>query len=418
MLKRLLLLSGAALLAYHSSAQTLTPVEVRLPGDVPGGSKANAGLAGRPAATISQLQELLIQKWDGSVWVDFQRQVSLRYATPTLPGAIETDRKNGSAWVRNTVHRFRYTAAGQILTDTTDQYLQAPYGAYFASINTFNTPSQVRWEWTKVLNIANPTAPWDSIRRNSHSYNAAGQHTQVLTELYSGGSFSATTRQLWSYNALGQIAVYELQSSKGSNSWGPLQRFTYAYNASGKLQQYISETAFGSSTYSNFARNTFGFDAQGREAVLTSETWGTNNAWGPAEQTLYAYAANGDPSTATQQTWDPNTSTYQNYQRAVFTYAQVTATQRAQNAAIGLAVAPNPGSGAEAALHYQLPTAAPVSVEVCDLLGRRVATALAAESQAAGPHRVALAGLALAPGLYLVRLRAGQQQWQTKWDNR
>ncbi|MDQ2772573.1 MAG: hypothetical protein M3Y54_18965 [Bacteroidota bacterium] len=48
----------------------------------------------------------------------------------------------------------------------------------------------------------------------------------------------------------------------------------------------------------------------------------------------------------------------------------------------------------------QLLTAAPVSVEVCDLLGRRVATALAAESQPVGAHRVALAGVVLAPGLY------------------
>ena len=416
MLKRLLLLSGAALLAYHGSAQTLASIEIRLPGEVPGIGKAHAGPAGR--VTASQLQELLVQDWDGGVWVDYLRQTALRYATPTLPAAIRTDRKNGTAWVLNTVHRYRYTSAGEILTDTTDQYLQAPYGAYTASINTFNTPSQVRLEWTKVRNGFNPTAPWDSIQRESHSYNAAGQRIQALSELYTGGYFSATTRRLWSYNALGQVAVFEIQRSSGSATWEPFQRFTYTYNASGKVRQYIAETAFGSSTYSNSGRYTHGFDAQGREAVLTSETWDANNAWGPAGQTLYAYAANGDPSTATSQLWNPGASAYQNFKRAVFTYAQATATQRAQNAAIALAVAPNPGSGAEAALYYQLPTAAPVSVEVCDQLGRCVATALAAESQAAGAHHVALANVALAPGLYLVRLRAGQQQWQTTWDNR
>ena len=417
MSKRLLFLSGAVLLAYHSAAQTPTTVEVRLPGELAGITKPS-GLAARPAATVSQLQELLIQNWDGSAWVDFQRQTYLRYVTPTLPGAIKTDRKSGAAWVANSVHRYRYTTAGEILTDTTDQYQQAPYGAYFASINTFNTPSQVRWEWAKVRNILDSTAPWDSLLRDSHSYNAAGQRTQVLEESYTGGYLSALARRLWTYNALGQIAVYETQGNSGPTSWDPLQRIAYTYNAAGKLQQAISETAFGSSTYTNSARNTFAFDAQGRQSVLTSEEWSTANAWAPSAQTLYAYAATGDPSTATLHLWNPNTSAYRNHQRAVFTYAQVTASQRAQNAALGLAVVPNPGSAAEAALYYQLPVAASVIVEIRDLLGRRVATALAAETQAAGPHRVALAGPALAPGLYTVCLRAGRQQWQVKWDNR
>ncbi|GAA4037159.1 hypothetical protein GCM10022409_22620 [Hymenobacter glaciei] len=419
MLKRLLLLAGAALLATHGSAQTLAPIEVRLPGEVSGLSKPNAALAGRPAATVSQLQEVLIQNWNGSAWVDLQRQTYLRYATPTLPGTIRIDRKNGTAWAINAVHRYRYTSAGEILSDSIDQYQQAPFGAYFAAINTFNTPSQVRWEWYKTRNAFDATAPWDSIKRNSHSYNAAGQRTQVLEEFYTSGYFSAIARRLWTYNVLGQTTVYETQSDSGPTSWDPLQRFSYTYNAAGKLQQSITEgVLLGSNTYGNSARNTMSFDAQGREAVLNTETWDSNNAWALASQTLYAYAANGDPSTATLQAWNPNTSTYQNYQRAIYTFAQVTANQRAQNAAIGLAVAPNPGTGATATLYYQLPTAAAVTVEVCDLLGRRVATALAAETQAAGEHRVALAGVALAPGLYLVRLRAGQQQWQTKWDNR
>ncbi|MCI1188152.1 T9SS type A sorting domain-containing protein [Hymenobacter sp. DH14] len=419
MFKRLLLLSGAALLAYHSSAQTLAPIEVRPPDEAPGFSKRDNALAGRPAATVSQLQEVLIQNWNGSAWVDLQRQTYLRYATPTLPGTIRIDRSNGSAWVLNGAHRYRYTSAGEILSDTTDQYQQTPYGAYFASINTFNTPSQVRWEWYKTRNAFNTTAPWDSLKRNSHSYNAAGQRTQVLEEFYTSGYFSATARRLWTYNGLGQVAVYETQSNSGPTNWDPLQRFSYTYNAAGKLQQSITESVLlGSNTYGNSARNTMSFDAQGRESVLTTETWGTNSAWATSSQTLYTYSANGDPSTATLQAWNPNTNAFQNYQRALYTYAQVTAIQRAHNAALGLAVAPNPGSGASAALYYQLPAAAPVSVDVCDLLGRHVATALASEAQAAGEHRVALTGVALAPGLYLVRLRAGQQQWQTKWDNR
>ncbi|HEX8328863.1 MAG TPA: T9SS type A sorting domain-containing protein [Hymenobacter sp.] len=412
MFKRYLLLSCAALLTYHSHAQTLPAVAVKMPGQVPGAPTK----AARTTNTVSQLQELLVQNWSagGGAWVDFSRQVYSRYATPTLPGTIRTDRKSGGAWAQSFAHRYRYTTAGQILSDSTDQYQQAPFGPYTASLFTFNTPSQVRWEWLKFQDPTNLSAPWDSIKRDSHTYNAAGQRTQVLEEFYTQGSFSAVARQLWSYNALGQVSVYETQTD-GGGTWDPLQRATYTYNAAGKVQQYLVESAdFLTGVYANSSRHTLTFDAQGREILLASEDW--DNAWVPQSQTAYAYATNGDPTTATLQTWNPTASAYQNTQRIVLTYAQVTATRNALQASSQLAVAPNPGT--EGLVHYTLLAPATTSVEVLDLTGRRVAVVQAAAAQTAGAHAVSLAGTALAPGLYVVRLRAGAQHAQVKWDKR
>ncbi|MEM9996172.1 MAG: endonuclease/exonuclease/phosphatase family protein [Bacteroidota bacterium] len=68
---------------------------------------------------------------------------------------------------------------------------------------------------------------------------------------------------------------------------------------------------------------------------------------------------------------------------------------------------PNPFTAA-ASVRFALPSAVPVDLAVFDALGRRVAT-LASGPRPAGPHTVTLDGGALPPGLYLVRLTAGDQ---------
>ena len=67
--------------------------------------------------------------------------------------------------------------------------------------------------------------------------------------------------------------------------------------------------------------------------------------------------------------------------------------------------APNPAAGT-AALRYELPQATHVTVEVLDLLGRRVATVVDGPA-VAGRHEARLDAAALAAGVYVVRMRAG-----------
>jgi len=75
---------------------------------------------------------------------------------------------------------------------------------------------------------------------------------------------------------------------------------------------------------------------------------------------------------------------------------------------LSLSVVPNPGRGAAYAVAYAVPSAGPVTVEVFDVAGRRVATLvrgtedagsrrLAWDARASGGHRIA-------PGLYFARL--------------
>jgi flagellar hook assembly protein FlgD len=69
--------------------------------------------------------------------------------------------------------------------------------------------------------------------------------------------------------------------------------------------------------------------------------------------------------------------------------------------------APNPFRSSTR-LRYTLTEDTPVSLQVYDLLGRRVAT-LVNEEQPAGRHTVMLDGKGMPSGSYVVRLQAGTQ---------
>jgi hypothetical protein len=67
---------------------------------------------------------------------------------------------------------------------------------------------------------------------------------------------------------------------------------------------------------------------------------------------------------------------------------------------------PNPFRSATE-IRFTLAAAEDVTLSVFDLAGREVATLLRGERLGPGPHRVAFAGRALASGVYLCALRAG-----------
>ena len=413
MLKKLLALTTGFTCAVSAQAQTL-PTQL-LPLRAQTGTHAASAATSlnvEQFTTISQLQETLAQSYSGGAWVDVSRNVYLRYRTTTLPGLVRIDKKSGASWVVSAAHRFRYTTAGEILSDTLDQYQQAPYGPYTAVVGAFTTPSQVRRQW-QTLHPPGSTAPWDSVHRYTYTYNALGQRTQELEELYFMDSFDVAARHLWTYNAKGQVAVAEIQTApNGTPDWGLLQRATYTYNAAGKVQQIVNEMAGVSGTvYFNSSRSTFQFDAQGRESVLTTDSW-ENNAWKVASQTLYAYNATSDPVSATAQLW--NGSSFQNYQRLLLTYQQVLGAQSAAGRRL-LAVVPNPTTSAPAQLQLEAGMAAATG-GVYDQLGRQVAQLTVTPAQAACGSLALPASLPA--GLYIVRLHTATRQFQARWDKR
>ena len=414
MLKRTFSLAAGLFLAGAvASAQTVSSLPAAA--GEPSGSGATRLLRALPGQriTAAQLQESIFQNYTDGAWVDFSRSRYLRYRAPLLPGRIETDLKNGAAWTLVTANRLRYNTAGLVLTDTIDQFQRPTYGPFAVSVSTYNIPTQVRWTW--LLNRPPGSAasvPFDSVSRSTDTYNAAGLLIQVLHQSYMARTYLAISRDLYTYNAQSLIAVAETQTSAtDGTTWAPASRSTYTYNAAGRVQQLVTEIAPPTTgVYANSTRDTYQYDAQGRPSVTIVDDW-VNNAWALNAQDLYAYNAAGDLASLTSQDWTG--SAFVNVSRVLLNYQQV-ASSRAAAALWPLAVVPNPSeAGGPVHLLLEAGTSAP-SGAVFDQLGRQVAVLTNTSAQAA--RGILLLPNNLPAGLYLVHLRAGNRQWQARWQ--
>ena len=116
-------------------------------------------------------------------------------------------------------------------------------------------------------------------------------------------------------------------------------------------------------------------------------------------------------SSVTSQDWTG--STFVNVSRVLFNYQQVTSSRGAA-ARRPLAVVPNPSeAGSPAQILLEAGAPAP-SGAVFDQLGRQVAVLTSTPAQAA--RGVLPLPANLPAGLYLVYLRAGNRQWQARWQ--
>ncbi|GAB3859730.1 hypothetical protein GCM10028822_36740 [Hymenobacter terrigena] len=396
-----------------ASAQTVSS-----PPSATGGQLESQATGGVPVSLLRQitalpLQEAVFQNYTNGDWVDFSRARYSRYSAPLLPGLIETDRRTGTTWTLASASHLRYNSAGLVLTDTIYQFQQPTFGPFAVLVNTYNTPTQVRWEWT--LSRAPGSAasvPFDSTSRSTHTYNAAGQLTQVLHQFYAARTYLATSRDLYTYNAQNLVSIEETQNTLNNGAtWVPSTRSTTTYTATGKVQQVINETAPPTTgVYANSTRDTYQYDAQDRPSVVTTDKW-VNNAWALGSQNLYAYNAAGDIASLTSQDWTG--SAFVNVSRVLFNYQQVTSSRGAL-AHQRLAVVPNPSeAGTQAQILLETGGGA-ASGAVFDQLGRQVAVLSSTPAQAL---RGTLALPANLPaGLYLVHLRAGSRQWQARWQ--
>ena len=361
----------------------------------------------------SQLQQALFQDYVNGAWADSARALYLRYAGPGQPEEVQFDTRQNSSWVKVIVNRARYNSAGLVLTDTSSQFIVLPHGPVFATVNTYNTPTQLQWSWSSAPRAGSSPVVWDSLQRTLHTYNATGQLAQLLHQLYLARTLHDESHELFTYNAQGQLTSEETQNAALlGGAWQPVGRTTHTYNAAGKEQQAITEKAGATGVYTNATRETWQYDGQNRTTVLVTDTW-TNNAWQAETQDIYAYTAAGEVTSVTSQNW--NSKAFVNSSRVVFTYQVGAATRRAV-AARRLVVVPNPSSAADgpARLLLEASTAGATGA-VYDQLGRQVAALVATPGQAQRGVLALPAGLPA--GLYVVRLQGAGQQWLARWQN-
>lgn len=261
---------------------------------------------------------------------------------------------------------------------------------------------------------------WEDARRDITYYDANGRILRLLEQnnnTLGGGpavwvNYSQT---LYTTDAQGRILTDEYQDTDpqtGAFLPNNLLEFSYFPNDSVRIARSLLWNAATSSYDIIQGRDRHVYNLAGyRDSMYVEPYDASTGTYGLDNVRTYQYDTRWNRIGELRQL-GTSLSTLTNLSRWQYTYT-ILGTAEEIVAAKSLTLAPNPTSG-PVELRYELKTAAPVRVEVLDLLGRRAAAPTTGGPQAAGAHSLSLDARALTPGLYLVRLTAGAQTRQVK----
>jgi len=367
------------------------------------------------ATSVYQQTRLLEQIYRAAAWKDTLRTTNSRFTAANLPAVVlrEQSGNGGSTWSPTRRNHRRFTAANEVITDTTFSFSASGVATpRFAKANTFTASgklaqSTLRWQLGTT---------WQSYGRDTYTYNPQDLLSQLLLEGFAGGAYYNSTRTLYTYNAQNLPSVEEVQQYLDSNgTWAPLEKYLTTYTAAGAIEQEVTQQVpTNGTTYQNYRRETYTYSTQAPIRVTRTlvESW-NGTAWVPAGQNLFAYDPNGNLSTITTQLYRAATSAYVDYYRYQYSYQLVSAAASARTLGAGLTLLPNPASAGQVQARFQLPQPGASTLEILDLTGR---TLVSVQQPAAAntDQTVALPAQGLAAGLYVVRLTANGLSQQQK----
>ena len=191
-------------------------------------------------------------------------------------------------------------------------------------------------------------------------------------------------------------------------------RVAYRTTADGKLSSNPGYAAPGAAGATYGAAGTYGLEIEIDRTALGLGT-GTptlnlfalqNNNGG--DYASSDYIPNAVAPTATNLAGNPDFTAIAGTQSATFGLSTLLGTKPADEAAVALAVFPNPARGKATVAYRVVNTAAAVRIVLTDLLGRQVRV-LENGTKAAGSQSASLEAGALGAGTYLVRAQVGDQ---------
>ncbi len=368
----------------------------------------SAPLAARIASPGDEMQQAVRQNWRGGLWLDTTRNRYTRYdaAHNNLERIVE-DIDAGGAWARRNRRTNVYNAQNQRVIDTIFSNLNNPLFAFTRTYTAAGKPSV-------LLVKLRFGAVWRDVSRDTYEYDANGFPVSLLQENNSGGWYNFA-RYLYTTDAQGRI-TYDSEERYNDNTgaWEPSSELAYTYTANDSIATAVySEVDATTGSLFIVGRSSYRYTAGGLLDSIYNEPYDlVTSSYSLGSLATYTYDARANRTSEVIKIGSSLTA-LTNISRWLYTYLP---TGLADDVLVGttLAVAPNPTNSGRAELHFALAKAAPVAVEVLDLLGRRVAQPLAATARTAGQHTVGLDVRGLSAGLYLVRLTAAGASRQVK----
>lgn len=303
---------------------------------------------------------LQAEQWTNGQWVNSYR-ITDGYDTNGLWVSWSDEEWTNSQWVNNIIETYTYNASGKMLSALQEQW----------------TDGQWMYTWCDSL-----------------TYNANGQLVIGLWEEWANGQWVRDDSSMYTYDANGRTLT-ELNKYWMNSQWVKHDSATYYYDANGNTLTELYEEWMGGE-WMNGWRYTYTYGSNGLRTTGKYEVW-QDSLWTPADEDL-------DFSDSTGNYFDYSAS------YVSVTYELITTGVVTSNAGIPSRYSlsqnyPNPFNPTTT-ISFSLPTKSFVSMEVFDLLGRKVTT-LVSDELPAGNYSRQWNAANMSSGVYFYRLQAG-----------
>lgn len=253
----------------------------------------------------------LIQKWDGSKWIDDRKWEYDYDSNGKLKGYVY-QWWDGSSWNNLEKWTFTYDPNGYRATELWEEWDGSEW------------IGSRRWNYTygsdgKLLSYYNEWwnyGEWENAYKYTYAWNSQDQTTSILEERWDYTEWVNYTKYTYTYHANGKRST-ELYETWEDDAWVGHTRWTLTYDGSGNLTMTLTVN-FWNNVWTNDNRDTYGYNTDGNLTMRLWEAW-FNGKWDKVRKWTYNYNPLGKMSSLLVEKWEG--SSWQNYERKSYSYS-------------------------------------------------------------------------------------------------
>lgn len=209
--------------------------------------------------------------------------------------------------------------------------------------NTFNANGQLTSYIIEIWNVN----VWENVERFLYTYTAAGLNETLILQEWQNGVWVNRYKTTSLYNASGLVLSYTQQDwtnnawvnsnryiytfdsnnnetyyayeSWGNNAWESDYTYTTTYNANGDIQEqlYKENLGFG---LENRDKTLYTYNGSLQNTQTIQQVWVLNSTWLNFRRYTFTYGTNGKVIENTTSDWNSNTNVWENVNRYTFDY--------------------------------------------------------------------------------------------------
>ncbi len=357
----------------------------------------------------------LIQKWQNNDWVnDIDEGIVLN--EQNFPQIDSLRSWEDNKWVNQFKHIYTYNSNNDVKNAITMQWNDTTK-TWVKMVNlTLNYDEEFK-VIESLMEIWDDTN-WTPIIKGNYVYNDFDSLKISLTQMWMGDEYIDNERITYKYNEK-KLKVEELYENWlfFQSAWAKSLRYKYEYNNSGQqIVKYDEQWDLATGDKKVYKKISTTYTGKYIAEELTQEWKDTD--WVNTDLNTYTYNDNKMTKNLWQK-WDDTNNKWYNFERWTFTYGNTVAVREKKNEPGNFYLSqnyPNPFNPATT-IKYTIPSSAVANVaadfsqrlttlKVYDVLGRKVTTLVNEEKQP-GSYQVIFNANNLPSGIYLYRLRIG-----------